>query len=173
MHALHRLCLFVTRAGAIVAAIATALLAVMLVVEVILNAVFAASQFYATEYASYFLCAGLFAGSGWVLTEQAHIRVSLVSDRLPPAMERVLAVLVALIGLTIATYAAWHMTEYALKSFERGSTSLYPSRTPLWAPQMVLAVSLWLLCTGILARLLELLGLVPTPAHDFDPLTEI
>lgn len=173
MQALHHACLYITRAGAVVGAVATAVLAIMLVLEVILNAVFTMSQPWATEYASYFLAASLFAGTGWVLTEQAHIRVTLVSDRLPPQLERALAVVATLIGLTIATYAAWYMGSYALSSLERGSTSLYPSRTPLWMPQMVLAVSLWLLVIGVVARLLELLGLAEAPAHAPDPLTEI
>ncbi|MCA0042513.1 TRAP transporter small permease [Celeribacter litoreus] len=173
MKAVHRLCLVLTRAGAVFGAVATAILATMLVLEVVLNSVFKTSQPWATEYASYFLCAGLFAGSGWVLTEEGHIRVSLLTDKLPPKVERIFAVITALIGLTIAAFAAWHLTEYALKSLDRGSVSLYPSRTPMWVPQMVLAVSLWLLVIGIFARILELVGLAEAAPHEFDPLTEV
>lgn len=173
MQTLHRICLVATRAGAVVAAAALAVLALMLVLEVVLNSVFRMSQPWATEYSVYLLGASLFAGSGWVFTETGHIRVSLLSDRLSRAVARALAVVTETIALAVASFAAWCMTDYALTSLERGSTSLYPSATPLWLPQLLLAVSLWLICLGILACMLELLGLAQRRAPAPDLVREI
>ncbi|AJE47552.1 TRAP transporter small permease [Celeribacter indicus] len=173
MQTLHRACRLATRAGAVFAAAALAVLALMLVLEVVLNSAFRISQPWATEYSVYLLGASLFAGSGWVFTEAGHIRVTLLSDRLSAPLARGMAVVTEAIGLAVASFAAWHMTLYALASLERGSTSLYPSATPLWIPQMMLAVSLWLICTGIVACMMETLGFVRPRAAAPDLAREI
>jgi len=53
--------------GAGFAAISAALLAVMLIVEVVTTSAFAWSQPWAVEYSGYFLAFILFCGSGWAL----------------------------------------------------------------------------------------------------------
>src|SRR6056297_2176376 len=50
----------------------------------------------------------------------------------------------------------WASAENALRSFERGSVSYYPSRTPLAFPQSVLALGLLLLTLALLARAIRL-----------------
>lgn len=156
--------------GALLACAAAALLAVMLIVDVVTTSVLNWSQPWAIEYSGYLLAVILFAGSGWALGQEAHIRVSLLTARLPRRFQAVLEGATVLFGLGIALYMAFATADNALRSLGTGSISVYISRTPLALPQGFLALSMALLALGFLNRLLKLLcgrpvaAIVHTPA---------
>ena len=144
--------------GAAVAALACAIMAAMLITEVVATSFFGWSQPWAVEFSGYMLLAVFFAGSGWALRHGAHIRVTLVTHNLPPRAAFALDVLATIGALTVTSYAAWALVRYALRSGELGSVSTYLSKTPLVLPQAVLAASFVLLALAVLARLIRLLS---------------
>ncbi|MFO7854049.1 MAG: TRAP transporter small permease [Paracoccaceae bacterium] len=143
--------------GAAVAALACFALAVMLIVEVIATSFLAWSQPWAVEYAAYLLCATLFAGSGWTLRQGGHIRVTLLTQALPEGARRLADLIGTVFAIGVASFMTWASAENALRSFERGSVSFYPSRTPLVLPQSVLAIGLLLLTLALVARAIRLM----------------
>ncbi|SMY08154.1 TRAP transporter small permease subunit [Flavimaricola marinus] len=144
-------------AGAVVAAIACAIMAVMLVTEVIATSFFGWSQPWAVEFSGYSLLAVFFAGSGWALRQGAHIRVTLVTQSLPPRGAWALDVLASFGALIVTCYASYALIRYALRSAELGSVSTYLSQTPLALPQGLLAASFVLLALALFARITRLL----------------
>lgn len=147
----------VCAAGAAVAVISCALMAIMLVTEVIATSFFNWSQPWAVEFSGYSLLAVFFAGSGWAVREGSHIRVTLVMQALPARATRGLDVLASAAALAVTGYASYALTRYALRSAELGSVSTYLSQTPLALPQGLLAASFVLLWLGLFARLIRLL----------------
>jgi TRAP-type C4-dicarboxylate transport system permease small subunit len=147
----------VNAAGAAVAALSCLALAVMLIVEVLTTSFLAWSQPWAVEYSGYLLAATLFAGSGWTLRQGGHIRVTLLTQALPEAARRWADLLGSVFALGVAGFMTYACAGYALRSLERGSVSFYPSRTPLFWPQAVLALGLALLTLALLARAIRLL----------------
>lgn len=143
-------------AGAALAALACLALAIMLIVEVITTSFLAWSQPWAVEYSGYLLAPTLFAGAGWTLSRGGHIRVAVLLDLMPPAMLRAVDLACSVAALLITAYVAQAVTQNALRSLELGSVSYYPSRTPVWIPQAVLAAGWALLTLGFLARVLRL-----------------
>lgn len=143
-------------AGGVVACLAIAALALMLIGEVILTSAFEWSQPWAVEYSAYLLAAGLFAGSGWTLRTGGHIRVNAVVMLLPQLVQRWLDVAVTVFALGLLLYVSTAVTDNAWRSFELGSLSFYPTRTPLFYPQAMLAASFWVLTLAMLARLIRL-----------------
>ncbi|MBK3734287.1 TRAP transporter small permease subunit [Azospirillum brasilense] len=143
--------------GALLACTAAALLAVMLIVEVVTTSFFTWSQPWAIEYSGYLLAVILFAGSGWALDQEAHIRVSLLTARLPKRFQAALEGVTVLFGFGVALFMAVATAENALRSLGMGSVSVYVSHTPLALPQGFLALSMALLALGFLNRLLRLL----------------
>ncbi len=154
---LLRLIDMVCAVGAGIAAISCAIMAVMLVTEVIATAYFGWSQPWAVEFSGYSLLAILFAGSGWALREGSHIRVTLITDYLPPRVAIGMDILGTSGALAVTGYASWALTRYALRSGELGSVSTYLSQTPLYLPQTLLAASFILLALALFARLIRLL----------------
>lgn len=153
--------------GAAVAALACLALAVMLIIEVITTSFFQYSQPWSVEYSGYLLAATLFAGAGWTLGRGGHIRVNALIEMLPPAIVRLADLAATVFALAIAAYVTMATTENALRSLELGSVSYYPSRTPLWMPQAVLAAGWAILALGLLARGIRLIiGEAPETAAD-------
>jgi TRAP-type C4-dicarboxylate transport system permease small subunit len=144
-------------AGAGLAAIAAALLALLLIAEVLLTSFVGTSQPYVIEYAIFLQATVLFAGSGWALRQGAHIRVSVLLRALPDTPRRLLDLAATALALGILGFAAWALMQQWLRSLELGSRSFYPMQTPLWIPQGVVTLGFCLLVLAFAARLLRLL----------------
>ena len=129
----------------------------MLIIEVITTSFFAWSQPWSVEYSGYLLAATLFAGAGWTLGQGGHIRVNALIDLLSPRTVRFVDLAATIFALGIAIFVTVATTENAFRSLERGSLSYYPSRTPLWIPQLVLAAGWAVLTLGLVARLIRLI----------------
>ncbi|WP_240790986.1 TRAP transporter small permease subunit [Roseomonas sp. AR75] len=149
-------------AGAFVAAISAALLALILITEVIATSFFEWSQPWAVEYATYLQCFILFCGAGWALRQGSHIRVAILLQGVPPAAARLLDMAGTAFAIGILGFASWALWQQLLRTIDFGSTSYYPMGTPLWIPQAFLTVGITLLLLAFVARLLRLvLGLKP------------
>lgn len=144
--------------GAILASAAAFLLSVMLIIEVITTSFFNWSQPWAVEYSGYLLAVIMFAGSGWALGQNAHIRVAVLTTRLPARYQRALGLVTGAMAFALSSYMAKVTTENAWRSFVIGSTSVYPSHTPIFLPQGFLALSMILLALGFLNHLLKLVA---------------
>jgi TRAP-type C4-dicarboxylate transport system permease small subunit len=151
-------------AGAVVAALAIAVIAAMLIVEVVVTSRFGWSQPWVVEYSGYGLAAALFAGSGWALRQDGHIRVTILFQALPDGLRRVVDILCTLAALAITVYAARALVIFALRSAELGSVSTYVTRTPLVYPQALLAASFVILALALTGRLIRLFAGLPTEA---------
>jgi TRAP-type C4-dicarboxylate transport system permease small subunit len=149
-------------AGAVVAAVSAAALALILITEVVATSFLGWSQPWAVEYAIYLQCFVLFCGAGWTLRQGGHIRVAILLQALPPAAARVLDLVGTAFAIGMLGFASWALWQQLLRSFDFGSTSYYPMGTPLWIPQALLTLGVTLLLLGFAARLLRLLaGLRP------------
>lgn len=144
--------------GAAIAALGCAALAVMLIVEVITTSFLAWSQPWAVEYSGYFLCASLFAGSGWALRHGGHIRVTILTQMLPEATRRLADLLATVFAIGVAGFMSWACIDNAIRTWERGTVSYYTSATPLIYPQALLAFGATVLTLALIARALRLLA---------------
>lgn len=143
-------------AGAFVAAISAALLALILIGEVIVTSFFEWSQPWAVEYAIYLQCFVLFCGAGWTLRQGGHIRVAILLQALPQAAARLLDMVGTAFAVGVVGFASGALWQQLIRTFDFGSTSFYPMGTPLWIPQALLTLGVTLLLLGFVARFLRL-----------------
>lgn len=107
------------------------------------------------EYSEYLLMATLLLGSGHVLRQGGHIRVSLLADKLPVRWSAACEGLASWLGFAVGLFAASAMSVFAIGTLYRGTLSYHASATPLWIPQSIAAVGFWLLCLALLANALD------------------
>ena len=74
--------------------------------------------------------------------------------------------MMTLFALGLMVYVTFAVVENASRSLELGSVSYYPTRTPLWVPQAVLAFGWILLCLGLITRILRLIVGLPADKSD-------
>lgn len=123
--------------------------------EIIARNIFGTSIDLAQEYMGYLVASAFIMGSGWTLSQDGHIRISIVSDYLSPQLRFVLNIWVHLLGLGLSLYLARAMGLYAWESFLGSETSYFPSATALVWPQSLLALGFLLLALSFISAFMK------------------
>lgn len=110
-----------------------------------------------TDYAGYCMAAASFLALAHTFRRGAHIRVELVLQRLTGPAHRV----VEIVAHTIATGLAWYFAAYAIKAVQvsrmLGDVSQGQDATPLWVPQLGMAVGTVLFAVALTDGLIGVL----------------
>ncbi len=109
-----------------------------------------------TDYAGYFMAASSFFALAYALNHGAHIRVSLLLGRLRGRARRI----GELWCLAIGSFLAWYFAFYAIKavrvSYLINDVSQGQDATPLWIPQLSMAVGTVVFAVALTDHLLRL-----------------
>ncbi|MGY2463991.1 TRAP transporter small permease [Vreelandella sulfidaeris] len=107
-----------------------------------------------SEIASYLLVGATFLGLAYTFVHHAHIRVTLLITRLPPAIRVWFEVFCLIIALAISLMLSYGLVGLARESIQYNDVSSGFVSIPLWIPQLVLAFSVGLLCLALAEALL-------------------
>ena len=91
-------------------------------------------------YAGYSIAAALFLALPMTLQHGDHIRVGLVLDKLPPRARNVLEYWSLGAGLALALYVAYYAGRLVWVSYTTHDVSQSMDATPLWIPQIAMAL---------------------------------
>ncbi len=115
------------------------------------------------EFAGYAMINGFFLPFAYAFRKAAHIRISLVVDRLSGKARQAAELICLAIGFGLASYLAFYVCRMALFSFQIGDISQGADATPLWIPQAGLAVGAILFALAIADSLIECLAAFRRP----------
>jgi TRAP-type C4-dicarboxylate transport system permease small subunit len=107
------------------------------------------------DFAGFALASASFLALAHTLRRGAHIRVMLLTDRLPRRMHRALEVAALALGAAVAATATWYMMGLIGESWRYGDTSSGIVAVPLWIPQAPVALGLGLLTVALVHTLVE------------------
>lgn len=96
-------------------------------------------------YAGYAIAAALFLALPGTLVRGEHIRVTLVLERMPAGARKVLEWWCLLAGLSLSLFTAWYAARMVWVSHLTHDVSPAADATPLWLPQLVMALG----CIGL------------------------
>ena len=102
-------------------------------------------------YAGYAIAAALFLALPDTLRRDEHIRVTLLLQRLPARWRVGLEWWCLAAGLALTAFLAWYATRLVWVSHATGDVSQGSDATPLWLPQIALALG----CLGLLLGFAE------------------
>lgn len=105
------------------------------------------------EFAMYSMAAGLFLLLGPTFRRGAHIRVTLVIDRLPRPLRRGAEVACLGAGTALSAYFTWWWTLMTWDSYDFGDLSQGVVAIPLWIPQAAMGLGLLVLTVALLEDL--------------------
>ncbi len=138
------------------AATSIALVFLLGITEIAARAIFSTSLGVALEFGEYLTAASLLLGAGEALRQGTHIRITLLAERLAPRYARILDLAATLAGLLVAIALAVALMRYAFESLHLDARSYFPTATPLWVPQGLLALGPSVLALAFSARLVRL-----------------
>lgn len=137
--------------GAVLAGIVFVGMSLLVVVDVVLRNTIGRSTLIASEYSGYALAAMTYLSLAFTFREGAHIRITFVHDRLPPAIRRPAEVLLVAFAAVVTFVGVLSVREMVATSFERGTIAYTVARTPLWIPQGIVLIGLALLLVQLIA----------------------
>ncbi len=138
-----------------------ALAGVMLVVQTLVVAADAILRTVATPFSwgvevnTYLLVAEGTLAAPWALRRGNHFRVTLVTDKFGPRVQKVVAVAgnaVAAVLMALLSWQAWLLVATSVQRDLRSGTSLH---TPLFLPQSALAMGLTLLALAFVVEAID------------------
>lgn len=91
-------------------------------------------------YAGYAIAAALFLALPETLRHGEHIRVTLLLQRLPERGRTAMEIGCLAVGLGLTTYLAWYACRLVWVSYLTHDVSPAADATPLWLPQMAMAL---------------------------------
>ena len=92
------------------------------------------------DYAGYAMAAAGFLALAYTFKHGEHIRVSLVLERLPPRTRAVCEWFTLAVATIVVGALAWYSVRMVLQSHEFGDVSQGVDASPLWIPQLSMAV---------------------------------
>jgi TRAP-type C4-dicarboxylate transport system permease small subunit len=95
-------------------------------------------------YAGYAIAAALFLALPGTLQHGDHIRVTLLLERVSPRVRGILEWWCLGAGLALTAYVAWYAVRLVWVSYSTHDTSPAADASPLWIPQLAMALG----CVG-------------------------
>lgn len=111
----------------------------------------------ADAYAGYCMACSAFLALAPTLRRGEHIRVTLLLNRLPAAGQRGLDILCHLVAIGLSGALAWFSIRLVQQSREFHDVSSGLDATPLWIPQLGMAIGTTLFALAFLGDLILLL----------------
>jgi TRAP-type C4-dicarboxylate transport system permease small subunit len=110
-------------------------------------------------YAGYCMAAAGFLALAHTLKRGEHIRVTLILEHLKGAAHRALLLWTFAAGAVLAMLFAWYSVRLAWQSFDFHDVSTGNDATPLWVPQLTMAVGTVIFAIALVDELvLEIRG---------------
>ncbi len=111
------------------------------------------------DFSGFMLAGATFLALAHTLRAGGHIRVNLVTGRLPEPLQVVFEAIALLITIVLVGYIAWFMIGLVRESVHYNDLSTGIIPIPLWIPQSVAAFGTVLFLIAVLHTLADLLRL--------------
>lgn len=134
---------------------ATLILAALLVcisAEVVMRYFIGRPTRWVNEFSEYALLWLAFLAGPWVLREDAHVKVEMLTDVLPPDWRRKLHVTMSLVGAAVCALFCWVSTGYVLEVLSTGEFLFKSVQLPKWTVMAVMPPGLALLALQFVRR---------------------
>lgn len=112
----------------------------------------------ATEASGFCLAASIFFGLAHTLRHGSHVRIDLLTARLPYRLRRGASIASSLLGAGVTSYLAWNLGLLALQSFEFQDISPGLLAMPMWIPQSGAAIGVAALAIALIDECFWLIG---------------
>lgn len=109
------------------------------------------------NFSGYMLAGATFLALAHTLRSGGHIRVNLITSRLPIRVQFVVEGVSLIIAAALIGYATWFMGNLVLESVHYGDVSTGIVPIPLWIPQAAATFGLGLLLVAIVHTFVDLL----------------
>lgn len=143
---------FVIVACAVLAVAILVALVASVALEVVMRYFFNQPTRWVVEFSEYALLWVAFLAGAWVLREEAHVKVEMVVDLLPPRTREITHIIVSLVGMLTCALFCWVSTVFIVELYDSGEVLFRSIQVRKWAVMSVMAPGLLLLTLQFMRR---------------------
>ncbi len=129
---------------------------VLVVVDVVLRSFFSSSLLFVDEVCGYLLVMAAFFAYAEALKRDAHVRVDMVFNLLPPRLRARFDLVFAAASIVAIGVVTWASVVMVSRAYERNVTVPGVLLTPVWIPQMAMVIGLAALLLQFLVQMRKL-----------------
>ena len=158
----------VARLASTLAGLAVLAIVVLISFDVLMRYFFERPQLFVDELASFLEVLVIFGGLAQTFRLGGHVRVDLLTGRLPPAAQAWLRAACLLAGLAFLGVVMWTTAQSALVAYRYGRVStvmLYP----VWVPMLLIPAGLALMAVAMLVTLVRQARALGRAAREVPP----
>lgn len=144
-------------AGAVAAGAAIAFMTGFILWEIALRNFFSTSTFMLDIVVGYCVQLSAFASMAYALNHNSHIRVTLVTDRLPERAAYVVELFCVASGILTSAFLIRYVFADGWRSFSRGSMTDTIVPMPAWVPNLICVFGFTLLFLTLFVRLISMI----------------
>ncbi len=141
--------------GAYLSALLLISLVVLILVEIFIRYFFDMSTMIADEYSGYLYLASIFLGLAYTFTQDAHIRINIITSKLSKKANSIVDVVAGTITIALLTFALFRTILFTYDSYEMQMVSEAVSETPLYLTQIVMPIGIILFILAVIAFVLK------------------
>ena len=153
---------FLTKTGMYLSGIATVVMALFMMFEVVVRQFFGFSTMVADEWPSYLLVFCTFFGLAYTMETKGFLQVEFLLGVLSGKTQRLLHAFLILLALAYSVLLDYHLISYVYASYSKGIVSISISQTPLYIPQVFMPIGMTFLVLELMKEwihsLIELIG---------------
>lgn len=143
---------FVIVAGAVLAVAILVALVASVAFEVVMRYFFNRPTRWVVEFSEYALLWLAFLGGAWVLREEAHVKVEMLVEILPPRTQEIIHIITSLVGMVTCALFCWVSTVFIVELYDSGEVLFRSMIVKKWAVMSVIAPGLLLLTLQFMRR---------------------
>ena len=132
------------------------IMAALIVVDITGRRLIGRSTQVATELSGYFLVVITFIAAAYTLKRERHISVSAVLEALPQKAKKWLTIFNSALALAFTVIVSWYTLKLPLQSLKVGTLSDTWLDTPMFIPQFITPIGLFILALATLSYTIRL-----------------
>ncbi len=122
------------------------------ILEVVMRYFFNLPTRWVTEFSEYALLWLAFLAAAWVLREEGHVRIEMVTENLSPGGQRFMHVLTSLVGAAVCALFCWVSASYVIEVYGTQEVLFKSVQLPKWSVMVIMPPGLALLALQFLRR---------------------
>ncbi len=141
--------------GAYLSSVLLVSLVILILVEIFVRYFFDMSTMIADEYSGYIYLASIFLGLAYAFTENAHIRINIITSRMSKNTNGFIDVIAGIVTIGVLLFALYRTFLFTYDSYEMEMMSEAVSETPLYLTQLIMPIGIMLFILAVISFVLK------------------
>ncbi|NIA11669.1 MAG: TRAP transporter small permease subunit [Nitrospiraceae bacterium] len=141
--------------GAYLSAVLLVIIVLLIVINVILMSFFNSSIMITDEYSAYMFAAFVMLSLSFTLKENAHIKITVISSKLPKEISKILKIITTLLAFFMSVFALYYSIFMVWQAYVYQMRADTVAQTLIYIPQIFMPIGFLMLSLQLVSEFLK------------------